>query len=105
MIAARGKMRLAEEYDAAQDRGEISTGRPKSLPYGNTSATVAGHGGARNFKVPEGNLEITAADIGLSKKDIHEARVIRDFERADPGITERALQGLLCVAAVSPEHR
>ena len=36
-------MRLLDEYDAAQDRGE-----------------VAGYGGARNFNVPDENVEATA---------------------------------------------
>jgi hypothetical protein len=51
------KHRLADEYDAAQERGE-----------------VAGHGGNRKINVPNGNVEATAADIGLSRKDIHQAR-------------------------------
>ncbi len=50
--------RFADEYDAAQERGEASSGgRPKSVPTGNG---------------------FTAAEIGLSRKDIHEARTIRD---------------------------
>lgn len=65
-------MRLAEEYDAAQDRGE-----------------VAGHGGARNINVSSGNVEATAADLGLARKDIHEARQIREAEEAHPGIRKR----------------
>lgn len=78
-IEAMAKRRLADEYDAAQERGEI-----------------ASHGGGRNFKVPEGNVEtITAADIGLSRKDIHEARIIRDAEVAEPGIARRALDARL----------
>lgn len=80
-IEARAKMRLAEEYDAAKDAGE-----------------VAGHGGSRGnqhvAKVGDADLA-TISDIGLTKQDIHEARVIRDVERADPGITERALQGMV----------
>jgi hypothetical protein len=52
-------------------RGEVSSGRPKSLPDGNTSATVA--------------------DVGLSSKDIHEARIIRDAEVAEAGIVRRTL--------------
>jgi hypothetical protein len=60
-IEAQAKRRLADEYDAAQERGE-----------------VAGHGGARNFNVPDQNVEPSAKDIGLSRKDIHEARIIRD---------------------------
>ncbi|UUP19475.1 hypothetical protein NTH_03978 [Nitratireductor thuwali] len=33
----------------------------------------------------------TVADIGLTHKDVHEARLIRDAEIADPGITRRTL--------------
>jgi len=62
-------MRLAEEYDAAQDRGE-----------------VAGHG---RSKVEPDNLT-TAADLGLRRDEIHEARQFRDAERADPGIISAA---------------
>lgn len=68
-IEALAKRRLADEYDAAQDRGEVaSQGKPSSA---------------------EGLA--TAADIGLSHKDIHEAREIRDAEEADPGIVRRAI--------------
>lgn len=69
-IEALAKRRLADEYDAARDRGE-----------------VAGHGGDRKIKVPDANLE----NIGLTKRDIHEAREIRDAEEADPGIVRRTL--------------
>lgn len=70
-IEAMAKRRLADEYDAAQERGEVSAGRPKTLPGGNTSATVA--------------------DLGLTSKDIHEARQIRDAEVAEPGIISRTI--------------
>lgn len=57
---------------AAQDRGEVATvGKP--------------------VNVPDGNNKPTAADIGISRKDIHEAREIRDAEEADPGIVRRTL--------------
>lgn len=55
-------MRLAEEYDAAQDRGE-----------------VAGHGWESG--VSKENIT-TAADLGLARKDIHEARQLRDAGKA-----------------------
>lgn len=56
-----GWFRLADEYDAAQERGEIKkTGNP------NSSGTEELPG---------------AADIGLTHKDIHEARIIRAAER------------------------
>ena len=67
-IEAKAKRRLADEYDAAQERGE-----------------VAGHG--RTSDVQLGNVTpATAADLGLSRKDIHEARILRDAENAEPGI-------------------
>lgn len=73
-IEAQAKRRLADEYDAAQKRGEIGqkTGRPKVVPE-------------ENDFIP------SAADAGLTRKQIHEARQIRDAEAADPGIVRRAL--------------
>lgn len=69
-LEAGAKRRLADEYDAAQERGEVKA-----------------NGGARNFTVPNKNSETpSAADIGLSRKDIYEARIIRDAERRSPGI-------------------
>lgn len=77
-IEAQAKRRLAEEYDAAQERGE-----------------VAGRGGDRGnqhaAKLPDGKVA-TTADIGLSHKQIHEARMIRDAEAADPGIVARTVK-------------
>lgn len=64
LIECRAKMRLADEYDAAQEQGEVAT-----------------HGGARNFNVPKEDVEPCAADLGLTRKQIHEARQLRDAER------------------------
>jgi len=68
------RRRLADEYDAAQERGEVATaneGRPR-------------RSGAERLPA--------AADVGLSRKEIHEARLIRDAEAALPGaITATAL--------------
>ncbi len=83
-IEADAKRKLADEYDAAQKRGE-----------------VASHGGARNFKVPHWNVEncgirpSTSAELGLSRKQIHEARIIRDAEDASPGIVRKTLDDCL----------
>jgi hypothetical protein len=41
---------------------------------------VAKQGGARNFKIPKENFETTTADIGLTLKQVHEARAVRDAE-------------------------
>lgn len=77
-IRARAEMRLAQEYDDAQDRNE-----------------VAKHGGGRNFKVPDGNVEPTAADLGIARKDIFEARQFRDAEEAEPGLIRRSLDAMI----------
>lgn len=76
-IEAGAKRRLADEYDAAQKAGEIASS-------GDTLRKGSG--------VPEENAgKSTAADVGLSRKEIHEARVIRDAELAEPW--HRAAQG------------
>jgi hypothetical protein len=62
-IEALAKRMLADEYDAAQERGEVASGRD-------------GPGAG----VADGNAKATAADVGLSRKDVHEARLIRDAE-------------------------
>jgi len=77
-IEAQAKNRLADEYDAAQQRGEV------------------GQSGARSDLVPNGNEVVPpAAHFGLSRKEIHEARLGRDAERAEPGIICRTLAGHL----------
>ncbi len=78
-IEAAAKRRLADEYDAAQERGEVASQKD----------------GRRKVGVPDGNAKTTASDLGLSRKEIHDARQIRDAERADPGITRRTLDSRL----------
>jgi hypothetical protein len=76
-IEARAKMRLAEEYDAAQDRGEVQKlgGQlPRGVDVHNTPS---------------------AADLGIRRDEIHEARQFRDAERADPGIIDRTIFGMM----------
>lgn len=75
-IRARAEMRLAEEYDAAQDRGEVKR-----------------NGGDRT-SVSDRNTA-SAADIGLARKDIHEARQLRDAERENPGLIRRSLNAMI----------
>lgn len=72
-IEAAAKRRLADEYDAAQERGEVATVGKRSQSE-------------RLVEAPP-----SAADLGLSRKDIHEARLIRDAEREDPGIVSRTV--------------
>ena len=80
LVEARAKSRLADEYDAAQERGEVASA---SSNRGN------------QWTVPDGNEAPTAADIGLTRKDIHEARQIRDAEMESPGIVEKTINEAL----------
>ena len=74
-IEAAAKRRLADEYDAAQERGEVM-GRSRAC-------------------VGDDNAPATAADLGLRRDQIHEARQLRDAETNDPGIVRRTLDGRL----------
>lgn len=67
-IEAAAKRRLADEYDAAQERGEVQKA-----------------GGDRLSIIPEEKNAPKISDIGLSSKEIHEARIIRDAEEENPG--------------------
>jgi hypothetical protein len=73
-IRARAEIRLADEYDAAQARGE-----------------VAGHG---RSKVEADNVT-TVADLGLRRDEIHEARKLRNAEAAEPGSIRRSLDAMI----------
>jgi len=74
MIEARAQIRLADEYDAAQERGEVQKGgRPK------------------NKTIPNENSFPTVIDIGLTSKQVHEARNVRDAENAKPGVIRKVL--------------
>jgi hypothetical protein len=78
-IEARAKRRLADEYDAAQARGEVATGNR-----------------TRDFGVADANAKpATTADLGLRRDQIHDARLIRDAEAADPGVVRRVLDDRL----------
>lgn len=74
-IEAAAKRRLADEYDAAQARGEVM-GRARSC-------------------VGDDNAPATAADLGLRRDQIHDARLLRDAEEADPGLVRRTLDAKL----------
>lgn len=73
-IRARAEMRLAEEYDAAQERKEIGQ-----------------HGGNRQVFKPE---TCKATEV-LPPKDLHEARKLRDAEAASPGIIQRTINEMV----------
>lgn len=63
-IESLAKRRLADEYDAAQERGEVRS--------------ISDRRSTSNAEVEKSSV----ADNGLSHKDIHEARLIRDAEEA-----------------------
>ncbi len=71
-IEAQAKRRLADEYDAAQERGEIS------------------EQGA-HFS----NGKMRSKEIFQQPKELHEARIIRDAELADPGIVRRTVDAAI----------
>lgn len=73
-IESMAKRRLADEYDAAQSVEARKGGRPKTVPDENG---------------------FTAAEAGLTRKEIHDARAVRDAEAADPGVTRRALDEIV----------
>lgn len=77
LVEARAKMRLADEYDSAQERGEVQQ-----------------HGGDKS-NVGDHNVAPSAADVGLRRDEIHEARKLRDAEKASPGKAERALKEIV----------
>lgn len=74
VIEARAKVRLADEYDEAQKRGE-----------------VAGLGANQHRE--EGVVD--ANTLGLRRDEIHEARKLRDAEAAEPGKIEAAADALV----------
>lgn len=83
LIEAQARIRIADEWDAAEQRGEISRGgRPPR---------DAGEG---EKPVSDGN-GFTARDTGLTRKEISEARKLRDAEQRQPGIAERAIAARL----------
>ena len=77
-IESAAKRRLADEVDAAQARGEVANGRD-------------GPGAG----VLDGNAKATVADVGLSRKEIHQDRKLRDAEVKCPGLTETVLNVLV----------
>lgn len=80
-IRARAEMRLAEEYDAAQERGEVASAESNR---------------GNQWTVSKGNeAPTTAADLGLARKDIHEARKLRDAEAQEPGLIRRSLEAMI----------
>ena len=79
IIQAAAQCRLADEYDAAQERGEAQ--KPG--------------GDRRSINIPKENNDPTVKDIGLTSKQVYEARAIRDAEKMRPGIVRETVEGRL----------
>jgi hypothetical protein len=76
IIETQAHCRLADEYDAAQKRGEVrGVGEYQ-----------------RKANVPNENISPTVTDIGLDRKQIHEARIVRDAEKKKPGVIKQTLE-------------
>ncbi len=74
LIETTAQCRLADEYDAAQNRGEVQ--KPG--------------GDRKSINVPIENNDIqTVEDIGLTRKQVHEARAVRDAEKKIPASSRR----------------
>lgn len=77
-LEASADKRLAEEYDAAQKRGEVES-----------------PGGDRKTIIPNGkNDKAKVNQVGLTAKQVHEARQVRDLEARDPGVVERTAKAI-----------
>jgi hypothetical protein len=86
IIESLAKERLADEYDAAQERGDVARLGTNQKQLG----------------LPEQKTRpATVEDIGLTHKQVHEARLIRDAETADPGIVRRTVDNAV-VAGEEP---
>lgn len=80
-IEARAKMRLADEYDAAQERGEVAANGQR--------------GSKKAVENDNGFFPATAADLGLRRDEIHEARKLRDAEAKEPGFIKNTLDAIV----------
>lgn len=90
LIECRAKVKIADEWDAAQAAGQAAKGgRPKK----NGAETVSDQNG------------FTAEQAGLTRQEIFEARKLRDAEAKAPGIAERAMVRGIGTRSASKEER
>ena len=75
IIESQAKSRLADEYDAAQERGEV--------------ASVGWKSGVNKADTT------TAKDLGLNREEIRQARQVRDAVKAKPDILEKTTDELI----------
>jgi hypothetical protein len=77
MIETRAQCRLADEFDAAQKRGEIQK--------------AGGRRGNQFGIITDENNASKVTEIGITSKQVFEARKIRDSEKKKPGAIRKAL--------------
>lgn len=79
LIESRAKMRLADEYDDAQERGDVR------------------RHGERGKDIPDENVfsKPTVTEAGISSKEIFESRQLRDAERERPGVIGETLEQIV----------
>ncbi len=81
-IESAAKIRLADEYDAAQERGEISR----------QGAHVVGD-------------NMSTADLGMRRDEIHDARRLRSAAFAYPGLVRRVVDAASgALTGPAPHH-
>jgi hypothetical protein len=83
IIESQAKQRLAQEYTAAQERGEVR----KQGQYGERRANIP----AENV-CSDTNVSPTVAEIGLTPKQVHEARLVDAAEKLQPGIVQKTVE-------------
>lgn len=81
LIELRAAIRIADEYDNAQKRGEV--------------ASRGGTGSNQYANIPKENICSTIAELGIAPKQIVAARLVRDAERVRPGAIEHMLEQTL----------
>ena len=80
IIEGEAQARLADEYDLAQEKGEVQKA-----------------GGARNFinQVSVNEIKPSASDLGISQQRMVEMRKVRDVLRKDPAAIEDKVNALV----------
>ncbi|BBZ97465.1 hypothetical protein BRDID11004_16230 [Bradyrhizobium diazoefficiens] len=77
LIEAQAKQRLADEYDAAQERGDVARLGTNQKQLG---------------VLEENTRPATVGEIGLTHKQVHDARLVRDAEIVAPGVVRQTVE-------------
>ena len=82
IIEGEAQARLADEYDLAQEKGEVQkAGRDRK-----SNIIVAAH---------DNDIKPSTADLGLTRDQIYQARKVRDVLREDPTAIEDKVNALV----------